>query len=128
MSFVTQLVVVLSGVCVAQDGDPGPVIESIVKGLRAGSPQDDLATFAALFGDGSYSPEASEGLEITETNGVVGIAEHGSEYEGADAGHRGQDGGVGVGDVGFSLLLEPPFEELVGVASMMESVPILVGD
>jgi hypothetical protein len=97
------------------------MIESHVKGLRSCSPQDDLATFTALLGDGSYSPVGSEGLEITETNGFVGIAEHGSEYEGANAGQRGQDGGVGVGEVGFSLLLEPPFEEQVGVTPMMSN-------
>lgn len=64
VSFVTQLVVVLSEVGVAQDSNAGPVIQSIVEGLRTSSPQDDLATFAALFGDGSYSGKASESLEI----------------------------------------------------------------
>ena len=66
-----------------------------------------------MFRDGSDTPEAPESLEISETNGVVGMAENGSEHEGADAGKRGEDGGVGVGLVGCSLLLEPPFEELV---------------
>ena len=108
-----KAVVMLFGVWVAKDGDPGPMVESIVEGLRARSPEDDLATFAALFGDGSDTPEAPEGVEIAETNGVVCIAENGSEYEGADAGKRGEDGGVGVGLVGCSLLREPPFEELV---------------
>jgi len=51
----------------------------------------------------------------------VGITEHGSEYEGADAGQRGEDGSVGVGEVGFSLLFEPPFEEQVGVSPMMSN-------
>ena len=35
----TKAVVVLLGVCVAKGGDPGPMMESIVEGLRAGSPQ-----------------------------------------------------------------------------------------
>jgi hypothetical protein len=51
----------------------------------------------------------------------VGITEYGSEYEGADARQRGKDGGVGVGEVRFSLLLEPPFEEQVGVTSMLSN-------
>lgn len=118
VSFVTQLVVMLSGANVAQDGDPGPMIESIVEGLRASSPQENLATFAALFGDGRDPPKASESLEISETNGVVCIAEYGSEHEGADAGQGCKDGGISVRDVSCSLLLEPSFEELVGVASM----------
>ncbi len=109
----TKAVVVLLGVCVAKDGDPGPMMERIAEGLRARSPQKDLATFAALFCDGSDTPEAPESLEIAKANGVVGIAENGSEHEGADAGKRGEDGGVGVGLVGCSLLVEPPFEELV---------------
>ena len=105
-----KAVVMLFGVWVTKDGDPGPMVESIVEGLRARSPQDDLATFAALFGDGSDTPEAPEGVEIAETNGVVCIAENGSEYEGADAGKRGEDDGVGVRLAGRSLLLEPRFE------------------
>ena len=117
----TKPVVVLLGVVVSEDGYPGPMMESIVEGLRARSPQEDLSMFAALFGDGSYTPEAPEGLEISAPNGVVGIAEHGSEHEGADARERGEDGGVGVGLVGCSLLLEPPFEELVGLASMLSN-------
>ena len=48
----------------------------------------------------------------------MGIAEHGSEHEGANAGQRSEDGGVGVRDIGCSLQLEPLFEELVGVASV----------
>lgn len=115
---VTEAIVVLSGMSVVHDGDPGPMMESVVEGLRASSPERDLTTFAALFGDGGYSPEASESLEISETKGVVGIAEHGSEYEGADARQRSEDGSVGVRLVGCSLLLEPLFEEYVGVASM----------
>ncbi len=109
----TKTVVMLFGVWVAKDGDPGPMMERIVEGLRARSPQKDLATFAALFGDGSDTPEAPESLEIAKSNGVVGIAENGSEHEGADAGKRGEDGGVGVRLVCGSLLLEPVFEELV---------------
>jgi hypothetical protein len=112
------LVVVLSEVGVAPDGDPGPVMQSIVEGLRASSSQEDLTTFTALFCDRSYAPKAPESLEITKTNGFVCIAEHGSENESADSGQRSEDGGVGVRDVGCSLLLEPPFEELVGVAPM----------
>ncbi len=110
----TKAVVVLLGVWVAKDGDPGPMMESIVEGLRARSPQEDLATFSALFGDGSDTPEAPESLEIAKTNGVVGIAENGSEHEGANAGKRGEDGGVGEPLVlGCALLVEPLFEELV---------------
>ena len=94
---VTEGVVVVFGVRVSQDGDPGPMMESIVEVLRASSPEEDLATLAALFGDGSYPPKTSESLEISETNGVVSIAEHGSEHEGSDAWKRGEDGGIGVG-------------------------------
>ncbi len=108
-----KAVVMLFGVWVAKAGAPGPMVESIVEGLRACSPQDDLATFATLFRDGSDTPEAPESLEIAETNGVVGIADNGSEYVGSDAWKRGEDSGVSVGLVGCSLLLEPPFEELV---------------
>jgi hypothetical protein len=71
-----------------------------------------------LFGDGSNPPKTSESLEITETNRVVSIAEYGSEHEGSDAWKRGEDGSIGVGEVCFSLLFEPVFEELVGVSSM----------
>ena len=74
-----------------------------------------------MFGDGSDTPEAPKSLEIAETNGVVSIAEHGSEHESADAGKRGEDGGVVVRLVCGSLLLEPLFEELVGVASMLSN-------
>lgn len=101
------------------------MMESIVEGQRASSPHEDcwsqLSTLAALFGDGSDATEASEGLEIAETNGVMGISEYGSKHEGADARARGEDGGVGVRFVRCSLLLEPPFEVLVGVAAMFSN-------
>ena len=35
----TKAVVVVLGVWVAKDGDAGPMMESIVEGLRAGSPE-----------------------------------------------------------------------------------------
>ncbi len=60
----TKAVVVLLGVWVSQDSDPCPVMESVVQGLRTGSPQEDLSPFAALFGNGSDTAEAPESLEI----------------------------------------------------------------
>ncbi len=67
-----------------------------------------------MFGNGSDTPEAPKSLEIAETNGVVSITKHGSEHESADAGKRGEDGGVGEPLIlGCALLVEPPFEELV---------------
>ncbi len=74
-----------------------------------------------MFGNGSDTPEAPKSFEIAETNGVVSITKHGSEHESADAGKRGEDGGVGVRLVCSSLLLKPLFEELVGVASMLSN-------
>ena len=72
-----------------------------------------------MFGHGSDTPEAPKSLEIAEPNGVMSIAEHGGEHESADAWKRGEDGSVGV-RLG-SLLLEPLFEELVGVVSMLSN-------
>ena len=51
----------------------------------------------------------------------MSIAEHGGEHESADAWKRGEDGSVGVRLVCGSLLLEPLFEELVGVVSMLSN-------
>ena len=76
--------------------------------------------------DRSDATEAPEGIEISETNRVVGIAEYGREHEGTHAGKRGEDGGVGVGFVGCSLLLEPFFEKLVGVAAVLSNEEQLV--
>ena len=41
---------------VSKDGHVGPMVESIVEGLRAGSPHEDLATITTLFGNGSNPP------------------------------------------------------------------------
>jgi hypothetical protein len=66
------------------------MMESIVEWQRASSSHVNLrfllAKLAALFCDGSDAAEASKGIEVSETNGVVGIAEHASEHDGADAG------------------------------------------
>ena len=116
VSFLTQLVVVLFGMCVAQYGDPRPMMESIVEGLRASSPQENLPTFAALFGDGSDAAKTAEGIEITQANRVVSMTEETGEDKGTDAGQRGEDGGVGGGFVAFGIVLiffEPCFEILV---------------
>jgi len=43
------------------------------------------------------APETPEGIEISEPNRVVGIAEHGGEHVSTDAGQRGKNGSVGVG-------------------------------
>ncbi len=51
----------------------------------------------------------------------MSIAENGGEHESADAWKRGEDGSVGVRLVCGSLLLEPLFEELVGVVSMLSN-------
>ena len=86
----TKTVVVLFGVRVSEDGNPCPVMQSVVEGHRASSSHEDLgsllATLTAFLGDRSDASEASKGIEISETNGVVCIAEDGSEHEGADAG------------------------------------------
>ncbi|MGH9388477.1 MAG: hypothetical protein ACRD1Z_02610, partial [Vicinamibacteria bacterium] len=67
-------VVVLFGMRVAEDGNPCPVMQSVVEGQRASSSHEDLrsllATLTAFFGDGSNSTEAPEGVEISEPNGV----------------------------------------------------------
>jgi len=87
---VAKPAVVLLEVRVCEDGDACPMMESIIEGQRASSSHEDLrsllATLTAFFGDGSYTAEASKGIEISETNGVVGVTEHGSEHDGADAG------------------------------------------
>lgn len=41
---------------VSEDGHVGPMVESVVEGLRSGSPHKDLATITALFGNGSDTP------------------------------------------------------------------------
>ena len=74
-----------------------------------------------MLGDGSDTTEAPEGLEIAKPNGIVSIAEHCSEHDGADAGNRGEDGGIGVGLIGCSLSVEPPFEELIGITAMLSN-------
>ena len=94
--------------------------------MRASSPEEDLASLSALFRDGSNAPETPERVEIAKPNGVVSIAEHGSEHDGADAGKRSEDGGVGVGFIGRSLLLEPLFEELIGITAMLSNEEQLV--
>ena len=92
--------VLLEGV-VLEDSYPGPMMESIVKGQRRSCPHEDfgflLTALTALLCDGSNATEASEGLEISEANRVVGIAEYRREHAGAHARKRGNDGGVGVG-------------------------------
>ena len=79
----------------------GPMMESIIERQRASSPHKDcwsqLTTLAAFFCDGGDAPETPEGIEISEPNRVVGIAEHGGEHVSTDAGQRGKNGSVGVG-------------------------------
>ena len=124
-----SVVVLLEGV-VLEDSYPGPMMESIVQGQRASSPHEDfgflLTALAAFLCNGSDATEAPEGVEISETNRVVGIAEYGGEHEGPHAGKRGNDGGVGVGLVGCSLPLEPLFEKLVRVAAVLSNEEQLV--
>ena len=111
-----SVVVLLEGL-ILDDGYPGPMMESIVQGQRTSSSHEDFGFFltalATFLSNGSDATEAPEGVEISETNGVVGIAEYGGEDEGADAGKRGNNGGVGVWLVGCSLPLEPLFKKLV---------------
>ena len=119
-----SVVVLLEGV-VLKDGYPGPMMEGIVEGQRTSSPHEDfgflLTALAAFLCNGSDTTEAPEGVEISETNRVVGIAENGGEYEGSDAGKRGNDGGVGVWLVGCSLPLEPLFEKLVRITAVLSN-------
>ena len=69
---------------VSEDGHVRPMMESVVEGLRAGSPHEDPASFTALLGNGSDAPQASEAIEVSQSNGVVSVSEDG-----------GKDGGVG---------------------------------
>lgn len=89
---------------VSENGDACPMMESVVKGQRASSPHEDfgifLPTLTAFLSDGSDSAKASEGVEISETDRVVGVAEQGSKYKGSNTGKRGEDDGVGVGLLG----------------------------
>ena len=82
---VAKPAVVLLEVRVCEDGDACPMMESVVEGQRASSPHEDLwsllATLTTFFGDGSDAAETSEGVEISETKGVVGVTEHGSEHD-----------------------------------------------
>ena len=48
-------------VSVPEDGHVSPMMESIVEGLRAGSPHEHLTTFTALFCNGSDTAQVSEG-------------------------------------------------------------------
>ena len=92
-----------------------PMMESVIEGLRACSPHENLPTFAALFRNGSDAAEATECLEVSQSNGVVCVAEERGEDKGSDTGKRGEDGGVG-GRIAFGISLisfEPCFEILV---------------
>jgi hypothetical protein len=75
---------------VPEDGDASPVVESVIEGQGASSAHEDLGSkfspLSALLGDGRDATEASEGLEIAESNGVVGVAEQGGEHESPDTG------------------------------------------
>ena len=119
---VAKSVVVLLESLVLKDGYTGPMMESIVQGQRTSSSHEDfgflLAALAAFLCNGGDATEAPEGVEISETNRFVGIAEYGGEHEGAHAGKRGNDGGIGVGLVGCTLLPEPLFEKLVRISSV----------
>ena len=102
-------------VWIAEDGHVGPMMESVVEGLRARSPHEDLAAFTALLCNGSDTAKASKCTEVSEANRVVSVCEDGSEDEGADPGQRGKDGGVG-GLFEFRsklTLFEPSFEVLI---------------
>lgn len=108
-------VVVEFGVVISEDGHVCPMMESVIEGLRACSPHEDLSTFAALFGNGSDAPQATECLEVSQSNGVVCVGEESGEDKGSDAGKRGQDSGVGR-RVAFGIALiffEPCFEILI---------------
>ena len=122
---VPKSVVVLLESVVLKDGYPSPMMESIVEGQRTSSPHEDfrflLTALAAFLCNGSDATEAPEGVEISETNRVVGIAENGGEHEGPDAGKRGNDDGVSIGLVGCSLPLEPLFEKLVRISAMLSN-------
>ncbi len=101
---VTKPVVVFFEVGVVQNGSACPMVESIIEGQRASSPHQDcrsqLTALAAFFSDRSDASESPEGVEITEPNGVVGIAEHGGEHVSTDTGQRRKNGRVGARLVG----------------------------
>ncbi len=68
-----------------------------------------------MFRNGSDTPQATEGIEVSQANRVVGVTEEGSEDEGAYTWQGGKDGGVG-GSFEFGsvlVVLEPFFEVLI---------------
>ncbi len=94
-------VVVLFEIRLTENGYAGPMVKSVAKGQRASSPHKDfgifLATFSTFLSDGSDATQTPEGLEISESNRIVCVAEHGSKHVGTDAGERSEDGGISVG-------------------------------
>ncbi len=80
-SLVMELEVVIS-----EDSHVSPVMESVVEGLRASSPHENLATFTALLCNGSDTAQVSEGNEVSETNGAMSVRKDGSENECSDTG------------------------------------------
>ena len=94
---------------IAEHSHVSPMMESVVEGLRARSPHEDLATFTALLCHGSDTAQVSQGNEVSEPNGVMSVCEDGSEDKGADTGQRGEDGGVGrLFELGSKLNLPEP--------------------
>ena len=69
---------------VSKNGHVGPMMESVVEGLRASSPHENLATFTTLLRNGSDPAKVSEGNEVSEPNGVMSVSENGGEDEGTD--------------------------------------------
>lgn len=118
VSFFSESVVVLFEVRVALDGNSCPMMQRVVERQRAGPPHDDLSPFTALFGDRGDASQASKSVEISQTNGIMSVAEESSEDDGAHAGQRGEDGGVTRRAGLESDLLEPAFEVLVELAPL----------
>jgi hypothetical protein len=105
---------------VSEDGHVSPMMESVVEGLRAGSPHEHLTTFPTLLCNGSNTAKVSQGDEVSEPNSVMSVCEDRREDEGTDTGQRSKDGGVG-GLFAFGRQLnlpEPSFEVLIGVPTL----------
>ena len=102
VSFAAQSLVVVLEVRVAQNADGGPMMEGIVEGLGASPPHQDLSPLATLLGDRNDTAEASKGVEVTEANGIVSVAEKGGERPNSDSLSEVRAGQVKVLDSDFA--------------------------
>ena len=102
-------------------GGPRPVERGLAQAGLGGTAHDNDAGFAAALGHRRHARQRSEGRVVPARERTAGLGEQGGEGVPADAGQRGQDGGIAVFAILCRLCLGQGGAEFVATARLLAS-------